>query len=198
MNIWLEKNSINIGLDNKIFDLKINLPPRDICKDIITIMRSIHPLFNEYPKTNNNIKDSKMKSNSFNPSDIYNEILKDFPSHESIKNIRSSLYDYQLKAINWLLSRENYYNERNINKNSDNNILHPLWFKLYNLNNNNNNQYYYYSPYSGCFSKEFIGSDNDKIVGGILADEMGLGKTIEILSLILLHPHPEKQIFMSI
>lgn len=52
MNIWLEKNSINIGLDNKIFDLKINLPPRDICKDIITIMRSIHPLFNEYPKTN--------------------------------------------------------------------------------------------------------------------------------------------------
>lgn len=195
-----------------MFELNISLPPKDIYKDIITIMKYIHPLFNDYPKTHNNYnnynnnKENAIKyNNSFNASDIYSDILKDFPSHESIKNIRSSLYDYQLKAINWLLSRENYFNERNIEKYYESDKIHPLWFKLYNLKtttttnyNDNSNYYYYYSPYSGSFSKVLIENDNDRILGGILADEMGLGKTIEILSLILLHPHPQKQIFLSI
>ena len=105
---------------------------------------------------------------------------------KQLSNLRPMLRPYQVKAIKWMLRRENFnlnsdidniQEESDLNDNDDN--LHELYSKV----TNKLGQTIYYHKYYGLYSLEKplkLKSEN----GGILADEMGLGKTVEILALI--------------
>jgi SNF2 family DNA or RNA helicase len=104
-------------------------------------------------------------------------------------NLKPRLRPYQIKAVNWMLKKENFnFNQSNDNERMlvDSTIMddnmHPLFVKI----QDKNLESIYYHKYLGLFTTDFPKKfESEK--GGILADEMGLGKTLEILACILIN-----------
>lgn len=126
---------------------------------------------------------STLIQNEFSISEFYSAIKRErfVPTiHQPEElNPHITLRPYQLRAIEWMIQREN---------NTSTSIFHPMWIEL----SSKDGTLFYYSIFSKKISLQKI-QVND-ITGGILGDEMGLGKTLEVIGLILLN---ERQLLSS-
>jgi SNF2 family DNA or RNA helicase len=119
----------------------------------------------------------------------FQELESSDPKSNSIIQVKSclkpNLRPYQVRAIKWMMSRENMgFNEQNSKKSMDQNVeLHPMYAKI----TNTRGQTIFYHKFHGMFCTEAMPLRKQSLSGGILADEMGLGKTLEVLALILIN-----------
>ena len=173
------KNGIklDIGLSNNSFIENMESFNFNIChKSLRRVISWIYP--GSTLKYDFDSENLSRDEEEFNPNLFYKSLsptgneptLKLQPPFLNVK-----LRNYQSRAVQWMINRENHTNILNEYSN-------PMWKEL----KCKNISKLYYNEYDGLLSKS-IQPITDNVKGGILADEMGLGKTIEVLSCILLN-----------
>ena len=118
-------------------------------------------------------------SQRFNPREIgrstdqygaQEETLKNMPSTDKPKSIKTEMLPYQLQALRWLLDQEDPQPPPPASKNA---------VQLWKRNDQHGNMF-------TNIATNFTTKDALKLAsGGILADDMGLGKTLEMIALLV-------------
>ena len=164
----------------------------------LTTTKYLYMVFNSINKLDKHLNIELYLTDKFKRPELTNDPslwfqAKNLEMEESLiiqkSNLKPRLRPYQIKAVNWMLKKENF----NFNQSSDNEVMvvdsaimdnnmHPLFVKI----QDKNLESIYYHKYLGLFTTDFPKKfESEK--GGILADEMGLGKTLEILACILIN-----------
>ncbi|KAL9614149.1 MAG: hypothetical protein Q9167_001359 [Letrouitia subvulpina] len=124
------------------------------------------------------------------PRDFYDSVFvprksEDTSHFPTISELKSDLYPFQKRSVNWMLRREGVSasNADNSDKKQSDGFIRTR---------DANDEECWASPFLGIVTrhKDLLQLGSSKLTGGILSEEMGLGKTVEMIALICLHKAP--------
>ena len=126
---------------------------------------------------------------SWEPRDFYNSVfvprksesISNFPA---VQELKSELYPFQKRAVNWLLSREGVLAES-----VDKNARAPTCGFV--CTEDTKNEACWINFFLGIVTthENLLQEGLSSLRGGILSEEMGLGKTVEMIALVCLHQY---------
>ncbi|KAL9044988.1 MAG: hypothetical protein Q9214_001918, partial [Letrouitia sp. 1 TL-2023] len=124
------------------------------------------------------------------PRDFYDSVFmprksEDTSNFPNISELKSELYPFQKRSVNWMLGREG------VSAGNADNFDNELSDGFVRIRDANAEECWA-SPFLGIVTrhKDLLQLGSSKLTGGILSEEMGLGKTVEIIALICLHKAP--------